>query len=82
MAGEKMYRHWPEFEAQMMSGMGSALPEGLMTSQPARLPRRRHIQSVCPTFFFGCESDDPTLNYAFASRESFGAKLGALLIRH
>ena len=25
--GEKMYSRWPEFEAQMISGMGSALPE-------------------------------------------------------
>jgi len=33
-----------------------------------------------PNFFFGCESDDPTLNYAFASKVNpFGAKLGAIL---
>jgi hypothetical protein len=27
--GEKMYSRWPEFEAQMISGMGSALPDEL-----------------------------------------------------
>ena len=32
-----------------------------------------------PNFFFGCESDDPTVTYAFAKANPFGAKLGAVL---
>ena len=33
-----------------------------------------------PNFFFGCEGDDPTNSWAFASRTNpFGARLGAVL---
>ena len=35
-----------------------------------------------PNFFFGCEGDDPTNSWAFASRTNpFGARLGAVLRR-
>ena len=32
-----------------------------------------------PNFFFGCESDDPTVTYAFSKANPFGARLGAVL---
>jgi hypothetical protein len=40
---------------------------------------RRGSANFVPNFFFGCESDDPTVTYAFAKANPFGAKLGAVL---
>jgi len=79
--GEKMYSRWPEFEAQMLSGMGSALPDELDDFAAGKITKKEDIRDLfVSNFFFGCESDDPTLNYAFASKVNpFGAKLGALL---
>jgi hypothetical protein len=79
--GEQMYSRWPEFEAEMNRGMGSALPEELDDFAACKITRKEDIYNLfVPNFFFGCESDDPTLNYAFASQVNpFGAKLGALL---
>jgi len=79
--GEQMYSRWPEFEAEMHRGMGSALPENLDDFAACNITKKEDIYNLfVPNFFFGCESDDPTLNYAFASKVNpFGAKLGAIL---
>ena len=79
--GETMYSRWPEFEAEMNRGMGSALPDNLDDFAACHITKKEDIYDLfVPHFFFGCESDDPTLNYAFASKMNpFGAKLGAIL---
>lgn len=79
--GEAMYSRWSEFEAEMNRGMGSALPENLDDFAACNITKKEDIYNLfVPNFFFGCESDDPTLNYAFASKfNPFGAKLGAIL---
>jgi hypothetical protein len=71
------YSCWPEFEAEMNRGMGNALPEELDDFAAYKTTKKEDIYNLfVPNFFFGCQSDDPTLNYAFASKVNpFGAKL-------
>jgi hypothetical protein len=61
--------------------MGNATPEELDEFAAARIRQKEDIRDLfVPSFFFGCESDDPTVTYAFAAKANpFGAKLGAVL---
>jgi hypothetical protein len=60
--------------------MGHAVPENLDDFSAAKILKREDIRDLfVPRFFFGCESDDPTVTYAFAKANPFGAKLGAVL---
>ncbi len=77
-----MFSRWPEFEAEMQRGMGSALPENLDDFAACIITKKEDIYTLfVPNFFFGCESDDPTLNYTFAAKVNpFGAKLGTSIV--
>jgi hypothetical protein len=67
--GEQMYSRWPEFEAEMNRGMGSALPAELDDFAACKITKKEDIYDLfVPNFFFGCESNDPTLNCAFAPK--------------
>ncbi len=79
--GEKMYSRWPEFEARLAKSAGGAVPEELDDFAACKIEKKEDLRDLfVPNFFFGCESDDPTLNYAFASQVNpFEAKLGAVL---
>src|SRR5207244_10986400 len=78
--GEKMYSRLAEFEQWVTRGMGSALPEELDDFAASKIKRKEDICDLfVPNFYFGCESDDPTVTYAFAKANPFGAKLGAVL---
>jgi predicted TIM-barrel fold metal-dependent hydrolase len=78
---EKMNSKFGEFDEMMMkSGMGRAAPEEVDDFAAARIGRKSDIRDLfVPKFFFGCESDDPTVTYAFSPANPFGAKLGAIL---
>src|SRR5262249_732777 len=80
-ATEKMNKKFAEFEQIMMkSGMGRAAPEEVDDFAAAQIERKSDIRDLfVPKFFFGCESDDPTVTYAFSKANPFGAKLGAIL---
>ena len=79
--GEKMVSRWTEFEQWVTRGMGSALPEELDDFAACKIERKEDLRDLfVPQFYFGCESDDPTVTYAFAAQANpFGAKLGAVL---
>jgi hypothetical protein len=78
--GEKLAGRFAEFESWYRRGMGHAVPECLDDFAAAELASKRDIHDrFVPNFFFGCESDDPTVTYAFAAANPFGAKLGAVL---
>jgi hypothetical protein len=79
--GERMFSRMAEFEQSIMHGMGNATPEDLDEFAAAKIAKKSEIRDLfIPSFFFGCESDDPTTTYAFAARANpFGAKLGAVL---
>jgi len=79
--GEKLYSRLAEFEQWVTRGMGSALPEELDDFAACKIERKEDIRDLfVPNFYFGCESDDPTVTYAFAAKANpFGAKLGAVL---
>jgi hypothetical protein len=79
--GEKMRERLAEFEQSLKRGMGNATPEELDEFAAARIRQKEDIRDLfVPSFFFGCESDDPTVTYAFAAKANpFGAKLGAVL---
>jgi predicted TIM-barrel fold metal-dependent hydrolase len=79
--GDDMARRWPEFEEELRRGMGTAVPDELDDFAACKIEKKEDIRDLfVPNFFFGCESDDPTLNYAFAAKMNpFGAKLGAIL---
>jgi predicted TIM-barrel fold metal-dependent hydrolase len=79
--GEKMYGKFAEFESWLRRGMGNAVPDELDDFAAARIERRDDIRELfVPRFFFGCESDDPTVTHAFAARANpFRAKLCAML---
>jgi len=77
---EKMLSRWAEYEPLISGGLGSALPEELDDFAACQIEQKKNIYDLfVPHFYFGCESDDPTLTYAFAKVNPFGAKLGALL---
>jgi len=80
-ASEKMNAKFAEFDETMMKkGMGRAAPDELDDFAAARIERKSDIRDLfVPRFFFGCESDDPTVTYAFSPANPFGAKLGAVL---
>jgi hypothetical protein len=60
--------------------MGHAVPENVDDFAAAAITKKEDIRDLfVPNFFFGCESDDPTVTYAFAKANPFGAKLGAVL---
>jgi hypothetical protein len=76
-----MYSRLAEFEQWVTRGMGSALPEELDDFAACKIERKEDIRDLfVPNFYFGCESDDPTVTYAFAAKANpFGAKFGAVL---
>ncbi len=78
---DAMMRRWPEFEAVIKGGMGSAVPDELDDFAACRIEGPEDFRELfVRPFFFGCEADDPTLLFAFAGRANpFGAKLGAIL---
>lgn len=80
-ADEKMVARFAEFDQMMMkAGMGKAAPDQVDDFAAAHIRRKSDIRDrFVPSFFFGCESDDPTVTYAFSSANPFGAKLGAIL---
>jgi hypothetical protein len=80
-ASEKMNAKFAEFDEMMMiKGMGKAAPDEVDDFAAARIERKSDIRDLfVPKFFFGCESDDPTVTYAFSPANPFGAKLGAIL---
>src|ERR1700682_1278340 len=73
-------RNFAEFDEMMMKkGRGKAAPDEV-DDFAARIERKSDIRDLfVPKFFFGCESDDPTVTYAFSPANPFGAKLGAIL---
>jgi len=79
--GEKMSSRFAEFDQMMLaSGMGRTAPDEIDDFAAAKITRKTDIRDLfVPNFFFGCESDDPTVTYAFAKANPFGAKLGAVL---
>jgi len=79
--GENMVSRLDEFERWVTRGMGSALPEELDDFAASKIEKKEDIRDLfVPNFYFGCESDDPTVTYAFAAQANpFGAKLGAVL---
>jgi hypothetical protein len=76
-----MNAKFAEFDEMMMiKGMGKAAPDEIDDFAAARIERKSDIRDLfVPKFFFGCESDDPTVTYAFSPANPFGAKLGAIL---
>lgn len=79
--GEKMSRRFAEFDQMMLTGgMGHSAPAETDDFAAAKIERKSDIRDLfVPCFFFGCESDDPTVTYAFSKANPFGAKLGAVL---
>jgi predicted TIM-barrel fold metal-dependent hydrolase len=77
----RMLDKFAEFDRTMLqSGMGHAAPDELDDFAAAKIEQKTDIRDLyVPKFFFGCESDDPTVTYAFAKANPFGAKLGAIL---
>ena len=64
----------------LKGGMGRTAPDETDDFAAAKITRKTDIRDLfVPKFFFGCESDDPTVTYAFAKANPFGAKLGAVL---
>jgi len=78
---EKMTSRFAEFDQMMLKGgMGRTAPDEIDDFAAAKIVRKSDIRDLfVPKFFFGCESDDPTVTYAFAKANPFGAKLGAVL---
>lgn len=78
---EKMTSRFAEFDQMMLKGgMGRTAPDETDDFAAAKIVRKTDIRDLfVPKFFFGCESDDPTVTYAFAKANPFGAKLGAVL---
>ncbi|MGO9268042.1 MAG: amidohydrolase family protein [Candidatus Binataceae bacterium] len=78
---DKMTSRFAEFDQMMLKGgMGRTAPDEIDDFAAAKIVRKTDIRDLfVPKFFFGCESDDPTVTYAFAKANPFGAKLGAVL---
>jgi predicted TIM-barrel fold metal-dependent hydrolase len=78
--GDKLSSRFAEFEVWYRRGMGHAVPDNVDDFAAAQITAKEDIGNLfVPHFFFGCESDDPTVTYAFARANPFGAKLGAVL---
>jgi hypothetical protein len=78
--GDQLSSRFAEFESWYSQGMGHAVPDNVDDYAPAMITKKEDIRDLfVPKFFFGCESDDPTVTYAFARANPFGAKLGAVL---
>jgi predicted TIM-barrel fold metal-dependent hydrolase len=79
--GGEIAGRFAEFDQMMIQGgMGKAAPAQLDDFAAAQIVRKSDIRDLfVPNFFFGCEADDPTVTYAFAKANPFGAKLGAIL---
>jgi predicted TIM-barrel fold metal-dependent hydrolase len=79
--GERMTERFAEFDQLMLKGgMGHAAPDQLDDFAAAHIGRKADLRDrFVPNFFFGCESDDPTVTYAFSPANPFRAKLGAVL---
>lgn len=78
---DEMIRRWPEFEAVIRGGMGSALPDELDDFAACGIDTPEDLRDLFVTpFFFGAEADDPTLQFAFDARVNpMGSKLSAVL---
>ena len=61
-----MNAKFAEFDEMMMKkGMGKAAPDEVDDFAAARIEQKSDIGDLfVPKFFFGCESDDPTVTYA------------------
>jgi predicted TIM-barrel fold metal-dependent hydrolase len=78
--GEQMSSRWDELERSVMSGLWTAVPEELDDFAACKITQKADIANLfVPNFYFGCEPDDPTVTYAFAKANPYGAKLGAVL---
>jgi hypothetical protein len=78
--GEKMSSRWDELERSVMSGLWTAVLEELDDFAACKIERKEDIVKLfVSNFYFGCEPDDPTVTYAFAKANPYGAKLGAVL---
>jgi predicted TIM-barrel fold metal-dependent hydrolase len=77
--GEKLVARLAELEPQLT--LPGTLPEQLDDFAACKIEKKSDIRELfVPSFYFGCESDDPTIAYAFAAKVNpFGAKLGAIL---
>jgi predicted TIM-barrel fold metal-dependent hydrolase len=78
--GDKYFARFKEFK----DGWGKAqvfTPENLDDFAAAGIEKKRDIYDLfVPNYYFGCEADDPTTCYAFASKSNpFRAKLNAIL---
>jgi predicted TIM-barrel fold metal-dependent hydrolase len=77
---EQLVSRLNEFETWLKRGTGNAHPDNLDDFAAAAITKKEDLRDLfVPNFFFGCESDDPTVTYAFARANPFGAKLGAVL---
>jgi len=78
--GKKLSSRWDELERSVMSGLGTTVPKELDDFAACKIQRKADIANLfVPDFYFGCEPDDPTVTYAFAKANPFGAKLGTVL---
>ncbi len=78
--GKKLSSRWDELEWSVMSGLGTTVPKELDDFAACKIKRKADIANLfVPNFYFGCEPDDPTVTYAFAKANPFGAKLGTVL---
>ena len=75
-----MSSRWDERERSVMSGLWTTVPEELNDFAAYKIQRKADLANLfVPNCYFGCESDDPTVTYAFAKAHPFGAKLGTVL---
>jgi len=75
-----------EFKEALLGGPAGSLvhlfrPEELDDFAAAKIEKKQDIHDLfVPKFYFGCEADDSTTNYAFAAQANpFNAKLHAML---
>lgn len=55
-------------------------PEELDDFAPAKIQKKRDfLELYVDKYYFGCEADDPTTNYAFSRANPYGAKLKPIL---
>ena len=78
--GDEYASRHEELKAALMNSQRFA-PDELDDFAAACIDSKEDIRDLfVPKFFFGCEADDPTTNYAFAAKSNpLHAKLGAVL---
>ena len=55
-------------------------PKELDDFAPAKIQKKRDfLELYVDKYYFGCEADDPTTNYAFSKANPYGAKLKPIL---